>query len=268
MPLLPLLVTRYDDRNEETMIVVTNKRKAKFVEALAPRPKTQTEMKRRIRSLSSSDAIVAVEWLNATPRTAAYRRVVAMRAELEELAAVLDSLRQQRQQQRQHWKGKRPKSDAEILENLKDGRDSAALGEQFRLRHNSLNELLARYTHVPALAYSLDSGVWRFGMVPKHPGGPEIKLSDESFDVRVNESSVVGALARLAANRELYKVRLCEQCRHVWRVSLREIDKFCSQKCREAFHAKSPDFHERKAANQRKYREREKEAIASGANLK
>ena len=105
-------------------------------------------------------------------------------------------------------------------------------------------------------------------MVPKHPRGPEINVSDESFDVRVNESGVVSALARLAANRELYKVRLCEQCEQVWRVSLRDIDKFCSQKCREAFHAKSADFHERKAANQRNYRENKKKAIASGANLK
>ena len=239
-------------------------RKARFVEALAPRPKTQTEMKRRIRSLSTSDAIVAVEWLNAAPRTAAYRRVIAVRAELEELGAMLASLRQQRR----HWKGRRPKSDAEILENLGAGRQSVALGEKLRLQHNALNEQLARYTHVPALAYSLDSGVWRFGMVPKHPRGPEIKISDETFDVLVNESSVVAALARLAANRELYKVRLCEQCKQVWRVSLRDIDKFCSQKCRETSYAKSPDYHTRKAANQRDYREGLKRANANGANLK
>ena len=244
--------------------MVTKKSTAKFVEAIAPRPKTQAEMKRRIRSLSSSDAIIAVEWLNAVPRTAAYQRVIAVRAELEELGAMLDSLRQQRQQQRQHWKGKRPKSDAEAMEFLKDGRDSAALGEQFRLRHNSLNELLSRYTHVPALAYSLDSGMWRFGMLPKHLRGPEIKLSEESFDVLVTESVVAAALGRLAANRELYKVRLCETCGKNWRVSERKIDKFCSQKCKETFYAKSPEFRERKAANQRKYRERLKPLQARG----
>jgi hypothetical protein len=238
--------------------------KSKFVEALAPRPNTQTEMKRRIRSLSFSDAVIAVEWLNAVPRTAAYRRVTAVRAELEELGAMLVSLRQERQR----WKGRRPKSDAEIQENLDAGRQSVAVGEKLRQQHNALNEQLVRYVYVPALAYSLDSGVWRFGMVPKHSRGPEIKVSDEAFDVLVSESIVVAALARLAANRELYKVRLCEQCKEVWRVSLRVIDKFCSPKCRETFHAKSPGYHERKAASQRDYRDGLRRAKANGANIK
>ena len=129
----------------------------------------------------------------------------------------------------------------------------AEMEEQFRQHHNALNLQLARYIHIPALAYSPDYGVWRFGMVPKHPRGPEIKLSDESFDVLVNESTVIAALCRLAANRELHKVRLCEMCGERWRVSERKIDKFCSQKCREAFYAKSDEYRERKATNQRNF---------------
>ncbi|HUV69757.1 MAG TPA: hypothetical protein VMW15_08870 [Terracidiphilus sp.] len=241
--------------------MVTIKQKAGFIEAIAPRPKTQTEMKRRVRSQSSTDAMLTVEWLNAAQRTAAYRRVLMVRGELEELGAMLESLRQQRQA----WKNRRAKSDAEILENLKASTSMVSLQEQFRQRHNALNVLLARYAHVPALAYSLNSGIWRFGMVPKHPRGPEIKLSDESFNVRVNESTVIAALARLAANHELHKVRLCETCGERWRVSERKIDRFCSQQCRDAFHISSPDYKDRKAANQRKYRESLKQNMVTSA---
>lgn len=240
--------------------MVTHKRQAAFIEAVAPRPKTQTEMARRIRSLSSGDALLAVEWLNAAKRTAAYRRAVKVRSELEELGVMLDNLRQQRKA----WKGRRAKSDAEVLGNARTAIAMAELAEQFRQRHNALNALLTRYAHVPALAYNIDSRIWRFGMVPKHPRGPEINISDESFNVRVTESTVVAALARLAANRELYKVRLCETCGEHWRVSERKIDRFCSQKCRESFYAKSPEYRQRKAANQRNYRERLKPLQASG----
>lgn len=246
--------------------MVTKKMKVGFVEAIAPRPKTQTEMKRRVRSLSSTDATLAVEWLNAAHDTAAYRRVMAVRRELDELGAMHESVRQQRQA----WKSRGPKSGAEIHKNLPASTSMVALQVQFQQRHNALNQQLARYVHVPVFAYSLDSGIWRFGMVPKRPSGPEIVFEDE-FErtrVHVSEASVVAALSRLAANRELYKVRLCETCRATWRVSERTIDRFCSQKCRDAFHVHAPDYKERKAANQRKYREGLKRAHANGVTLR
>jgi hypothetical protein len=247
--------------------MVTKKKKVGFVEAIAPRPKTQTEMKRRVRSLSSTDAAIAVEWLNEAQHTAAYRRVLMVRGELEELGETLERLRQQRQE----WKSRkfrRSKSDAEILNNLSVSTSMATLQEHFREHHNALNLRLARYAHVPALAYNLDSGIWRFGMVPKRPGGPEIVIEDQLLRVRINEAAVIAALCRLAANRELHKVRLCEMCGERWRISERQIDRFCSPKCRDAFHINSPDYKERKAANQRKYREGLKRAHANGVTLR
>lgn len=230
--------------------MVTGKQKRKFVEAVAPPPKTQTELKRRTRDLSNSDAMLAVAWLNATQGKAANRRVLAVRNELSDLAASLESLKQQRRMLKD--------------KSLDEMTHTAELQEQFRNRHNALNQLLTRYTHVPALAYSLDSGAWRFGMIPKHPRGPEITIEDQSVIVRVNESAVIAALCRLAANRELHKVRLCEMCGEQWRISERKIDRFCGQKCRETYYASSPDYHERKAANQRRYRENLKRLQARG----
>ncbi|HUX65578.1 MAG TPA: hypothetical protein VMV42_00390 [archaeon] len=199
------------------------------------------------RSLAYSDAFQAVEWLNATKGTASYRRVLAVRQELEELGTAFHDLRMH------------------LIEAIKSRIDArkmdevSSLSEQFRQRHNALNRMLARYAHVPALAYNVETSVWRFGMVPKRSRGKEIKLEDQFLTVRINESSVISALARLAANRELYKVRLCEHCVQCWRVSERKIDRFCSKKCREAFYAKSEDFLKRKAKNQRLYRQNQKE---------
>ena len=241
--------------------MVTTKRRTKFIEAIAPLPKTQSELKQRVRSLAHSDARLAVEWLNAAKGTVAYRRVLAAREELTALGDALNSLREQKRV----LKGRRPRTEQQLADDARDSLQAAASHEEFRKRHNALNRLLYRYAHVPVLAYNVDDGVWRFGMIPKAARGPEIQIADGPIAVRVNESSVVAALSRLAVSRELYKVRLCETCGEQWRVSERKIDRFCSQKCREAFYAKSPDYKERKAANQRDYRERLKSGKRNGA---
>jgi hypothetical protein len=244
--------------------MVTKKQKTGFIEAIAPHPKTQTELKRRIRSMSHSDAFLAVAWLNATQGKPANRRVLAIRQELADLADARETLRQQRRA----LQGKRGQSAPEIMGLHAKRVTLAELQEQFRKRHNVLNVRLTRYAHVPALAYSPELAIWRFGMVPKRPSGPEIVIEDQSLRVRVNESSVIAALCRLAANRELHKVRLCEMCGKRWRVSERKIDRFCTPKCREEFYAKSDEYRERKAANQRKYREGLKRARANGVTLR
>ena len=220
--------------------------------ATAPAPKTSAELKQQVRSGRASDAFLAVEWLNAAKGTAAYRRVLMVRGELEELGAMLDSLRQQRKA----WKNRRAKSDAEILENLKASTSTATLQEEFRQRHNVLNQTIARYAFVPALAYDLDSGFWRFSAIPKHTRGPEIKIEnqDTRVRVRVSEASVIAALARLASIGELYKARLCEQCGKRWVFSLRAMDRFCSDDCRKYFHVHSEEGKQKNRERQRAFR--------------
>jgi hypothetical protein len=225
-----------------------HKHKRQFIEAIAPLPKTQTQYRARRRSILHSDAFLVVQWLNAAKGTASYQRVLRVRRKLEALGAMLGDLRKRLAE------GRASRDVAGMPE-------FARFAERFRKRHNAFNRSLARYAHVPAFAYNIESGVWRFSMVPARPCGREIKLANQYLTVRVNESSVVAALARLAANGELYKVRLCEQCGERWRVSERLRDRFCSQECREAFYVKSPGYHERKAANQARYREGLKENI-------
>jgi hypothetical protein len=236
---------------------VTRRRKITFTSAVAPPPKTRTEFKRRGRLLSLSDALIAVDWLNAAKGTAAYRRVVQIRGELEQLSTMLDSLRHQRQEGRARRKGRTTlPSQAEMAE-------EAQLYTGFRERHNAFNRLLSKYTFVPVMACDLDTGIWRFNPVPKGRRGRVIEVSDGRWTVEVDEAAAVAALARLAANRELYKVRLCEQCHERWFISERRMDRFCSPRCREAWYAESPEYDKRRQDIQRRYRENLRLKIAA-----
>jgi hypothetical protein len=247
---------------------VTRKQKIAFTEAVAPQPKTQTEIERRARSLSFSDASIAVEWLNATKGTAEYRRALAIRQELEELGATMDSLRQQMQgstARKAKLKGRQtPFSPQEVEEYAQRAKVRIA----FRERHNALNRTLAKYAFVPVMAYDPSLSMWRCASVPKATRGHTVQVSDGALTVHVNESAVIAALARLAANRELYKARLCEQCHESWRVSERMMDRFCSPECRTAWYMKSPDYKKRRQDIQQRYRDglRTKDAARKGRN--
>ena len=205
--------------------------KATFTETIAPHPQTPAELEHRIRSLSLTDALIAVEWLNAAKGTMARARVLDIRTQLEYVGAMLDSL---------------PK-----------GLSGPKLNE-LRIRHNALNVDLSRYTFCPVMAYDLSSGVWRYNAIPQNARGREIEVTHQGVTVRVDEAAVVAAFARLAANRELHKVRLCEQCKENWRVSERQIDRFCSQQCREAHYRAQPEFKTRRKKIQKDYRSNQK----------
>lgn len=218
----------------------------KFVPFSAPIP----ELKSRNRLLALSDALIAVEWLNALKGTESYRRVLAVRQKLEELGAMLDILTKQKRAART----RRPHTRQEIADDHSELAKWAEMLGQFRKRHNTLNRILARYAFVPALAYSLETGVWRFNAIPKSTRGRVVKLDDQIGIIRVGEAAAVAALARLAARRELCKVRLCEECRQRWRVSLREMDRFCKDECRISFHVHSEEGKRRHRKAQRDYR--------------
>jgi hypothetical protein len=239
--------------------VVTLRRKFKFAKSVVPHPKTQAEFKGRVRSLSFSDVVTTVEWLNAMKGTGAQKRVLAVRLELEELGSMLISLRRQRQDAKAAGLGRKgPRNEQEIQGYVQ----RANLFNEFRERHNALNRTLTRYAFVPVLVYDINPGIWRFNAVPKATREPAIQVSDGNVTVQVTEASVIAALARLAANWELHKVRLCENCQERWLVSERQIDRFCSAKCRVTANEARPEFLDRKARNQKSYREREKRAHA------
>lgn len=163
---------------------------------------------------------------------------------------MLDSLTQQRRAA----KARRPHTQQEMLDYHTELVKWGRIQQQFRQRHNAFNQLLSRYTFVPVLAYNLDAGVWRFNTTPKRTRGPEVTLDDQTISVVVNETAVVAALSRLAAKRELSKVRLCEECQKRWRVSLRDMDKFCSDECRIRFHVHSEEGKRRHREAQKRYR--------------
>lgn len=222
----------------------------RFVEALSPTPKTRAELKKRKQLLTRSDASIVVEWLNAAKGTPAYRRVLNVRRELENIGNALSDLRLRL---------------VEVVKATRRGPlkmdEVNRLRERFRKRHNALNRLLARYVHVPALAYSIETSVWRFGMVPRRHSGSVVKIDDGGLLVRVSETSVIAALARLAVNREVYKVRLCENCDQNWVFARRKIDRFCCDDCRVSFHVHSEEGKRSHRNAQAKYRKQLREGL-------
>ena len=203
-------------------------------------------------------AALAVEWLNASKGTAAHRRVVALLTELEALRVELDKPFKGIEWETADRPSAKSVSDLQRL-------------KEFTKRHDQLNALLGRYSFKKALAFNTTDRRWWLNDIARGPRGPEIEVGNEvGFPtILVTEAWVAAALASLAASRDLSKVRLCDDCRECWLVSIRpNMDRFCSDKCRDHFHTHSDAYRKRKAANQKEYREKLKAGIASGANFK
>lgn len=190
--------------------------RTEFRKTVTPPPRA------RIRSLSLTDALIAVEWLNATKGTAERESVLGFRTHLEYLRRMADT-----------------------------GRAGEA---EFRLRHNHVNDLLSHYSFNPILTYDMDSGAWGYNAVPKKTRGRTVEVTHQGVTVQVCAATVVAALARLAAHGELCKLRLCEWCKENWRVSERECDRFCSKQCSDAHYQTRPEFNDRRKKIQKRYR--------------
>ena len=206
--------------------------------------KTPTKWTHRdIRSPAYMSAALTVEWLNATKGTVAYRRVLALRAELEAFRAEIDKPFHPIE-----WEtADRPtKASAEHLQ----------WQNQLAERRRRIDLRLRKYSFKKALAYTVpDHRLW-ISEIAKSPRGPQIEVTNESGfpKVRVTEAWVAAALASLAACHELGKVHLCINCRERWHVALRSIDQYCGDKCREHFHTHSDAYREKKRASQQEYR--------------
>jgi hypothetical protein len=188
-----------------------------------------------------------VQWFNASVGTASHERAVAIRRELEVLpsefganaGAFVYCLPSELSERRRVW----PKEKLRV---------------QLDKRHTALNEILEQYVFRPRATCAIFGG-WIFGMVPDdNKRWFQMTIGDET----ISEADVVMSLVRLAESRDLKKVRLCEMCKRRWLVAARRNYRFCSDPCREDFYAKAPDYHGRKAANQRKYRENLKRNLA------
>ena len=125
----------------------------------------------------------------------------------------------------------------------------AETSESAELRRiKKINRRVTRYVFHPCVSRGGGSE-GRFGV---------IALSDSSFipapanQIAATEADAALGLVRLHAMGDLGKVRLCEVCREHWLAARHSNYRFCSKECREQFYEGKPDYHERKARNQRK----------------
>ena len=201
----------------------------------------------RLPALGDADKVV--QWLNASKGTTSHDRVVWIRRELEELPSYFAThadayvdisggifrLGEWPRKRRREW----PKEKLRVQ-------------RQFHDRHVALNETLEKYVFRPRSTFIMAPRLWMFGMVPdENKRRFKIQIAGET----ISEADAALSLVRLAQTGDLRKVRLCEMCKERWRVAAKRSYRFCSDQCREAFYATSPEYHSRKAANQRKYRE-------------
>ena len=263
-------------------------------------PRLNPQTTREGKLLNLTDARVAVEWLNAAKDANAtgYERIVSIRCQLEELRSLCVRLTeygtdspafQQARGQLEAEKRKLPKQramvtfgkenklDVSAIRALVESHDALArpvnfpaidtncaaykkLYRQTERLHSAVNEALSKYAFRPRVTYFVAGGVWRGGMVPDD--------NSRWFAIKVNHQTTISeadaamSLIRLDLLGEIGKVRLCEMCQARWRVVAKSNYRFCSPKCRERFYAKHSDYHDRKAANQRAYRQRMKEEYA------
>jgi hypothetical protein len=214
-----------------------------------------------------SDAEVAARWLNASKGTRSHSRVLAIREQLERLRSGLDLLQKQRQDL--GAKGidlfKRNKGQTAVRVLAKDGAAHQRLWRQLNREHRKLNEALSRYVFRLSVGYTVITDSRRAGLLPNNEKSYfQMKLDDGSI---LYEPDAVMSLVRLFLINELHRVRLCEMCKQRWRVAAKSHYRFCSPECRQAFHISADDYNERKARNQKEYRERlkRKELAEAGA---
>ena len=209
----------------------------------------------RSRSIALVDAIYSAAWFNAARGSPTRARVLQIRDELETLGTMWDALRKI-EEGKAHFRERRLPPSPEELGQMQE---YAELRERFRVRHNALNVTLSDYAFCPVMTYDVTSGAWRHNMISRKSRGPQIEVPLEGAMVQVAAPSVVNALVRLAASRQLYKLRLCDQCKRVWRVSERRMDRFCSGTCRQMAYAQDPEFGARRREIQSRYRQNQKE---------
>lgn len=218
-------------------------------------PRLSPPSARQARLLNLGDADKAVQWLNASKGTRSHDRVVHIRRELDALPADYSA-----------------HADAFFHSSGGVMRIGQALGgnwpkekllvqRQLGERYTALQKALSKYIFHPAATYVMASRKWLFfGMVPEEKKRWFQTRIDHQM---VNEADAVMALMRLAEIGDLHKVCMCEVCKARWLFAAKRNYRFCSAQCREAFYAKAPEYHSRKAANQRKYRERLKRMEAA-----
>jgi hypothetical protein len=248
--------------------VVTKKKRTAYKSSIPPAqsralPQSADSLNKREHSrLLRNDAQVAAMVLNASRGNAAHKRLEAIRIGLEELRGTAAKLQEISTgiDEEMFPNGMQGPSRSGTKRHLELAAQYKEVAADLNKRHIAINDQLARYAFRPSVSYLMATDDWRFGMVPDTKRKQfEMKLGTYT----ITEADAVMAMVRLDAIGQLRQVKLCEQCKSEWRV-LREIDRFCSETCRVAFYADSPEQLNRKAANQRRYRQKLKLAEASG----
>lgn len=265
-----------------TRSAVTERRSKRTAIDAQPLPRLNPLTAKEKKLLNLSDASIAVQWLNTAKdakATRSYQRVASVRRQLEEFRSLRAILQEYGTDSRAWKKAARKQERQRALVNAGtkgltvtfpaidyDAPAYRRIHRRAERLHSDINEALCKYAFRPRVTYFVAGDVWRSGMVPDdNSRWFEMKIGGWTT---VSEADAVLCLVRLDLTGEVGQVRLCETCRDRWRVAAKSNYRFCSSDCRSAFYAKQPNYHARKAANQRKYRRNLKLMGRMRANLR
>jgi hypothetical protein len=198
------------------------------------------------------DAQIAVAWLNAAKSErdlAPYQRVTKIRNRLADFCTLRTELQEPwvafQRKLRTAGKGEAVQFPGLSAKN--------ALHRRAVRLETEINRALAKYTFHPAVFYSVGFDTWQSGMISSHR--PRLFLVEIVPGTIVSEAEAARSIVQLSLFGDLRKVQICRSCKDRWFVCAKKNYQFCSRECRERFYESDPKFLDRKAANQRTYRQ-------------
>jgi hypothetical protein len=240
---------------------------------------SKTDYLKQSREHSFSDAELAVKWLNAAravKKSASYKRIGVVHDQLisfqvakvklsnfapdpQKWNAAVQELQLQRERVRQGKTSHGVLFPGDRNRDTPEGEESyLQLNQEIDTLSSALSKALTRYIFRPTVGFIRMPGtinvlhhLWTTGMMPDpNKGWFQIEVHGRF----ISEADVALSLVRLYLTGDLEKVKTCDVC-STWLVIKKRHYKFCSPKCSKHFYTHLPDYNERKAKNQRRYRE-------------
>jgi len=213
-----------------------------------------------------SDVQIVVRWLNAAKDAKAlssYSRVTRIRERITEFAILAAKIQEPVMRA---WK----RHANELASHLARHKDPLRAGDRGRTTRLpgistkttayrravrsefALNRSMAQYVFRPHIKYSSAFDTWRGGVFPATK--TRWFTAEIVPGTSASEADAVLSLIQLQLVGDLDRVRLCQTCKARWFVGAKSNYRFCGDECREKFYKSLPDYLDRKAKNQRKYR--------------
>ncbi len=212
------------------------------------------------RQLRLADGQVVAQYLNASQGSRSHARILELRGQMVDLHEGLSRWNRLHEELQSRVSARAPEGDKALA---KRAAEYSAEADRLGQLLETINRTLAGYRFHPIITYTAITDTRSEGFTPV-PRGYELRIEEWSL----SEPDAAAALVRLYQMKDLWRVRLCDQCKKRWLVAAKSHYHFCSKQCREENFVHSPAYAARRREIQKGYRERKKRAEHNKANLR